>query len=177
MPWTDFIGPAVTAAVVSGAVTVGGFFVTLRTARERAAVDEKLAELKGEIDRDLAKRRASVDERLSEIKGALDKELAEQKARLDNKVLYAAEDVAYALMRHSKWRLRSWNVIKVHLGGFADDELRKILVRAGAIRFEAKSGSELWGLLDRNRDLLGVTQVPWDPENPSHRPTPSWMPE
>jgi hypothetical protein len=66
-------------------------------------------------------------------------------------------------------------VIKVHLGGFADDELRKILVRAGAVRFEAKSGSELWGLLERNHDLLGVTKVPWDPENPKENSLPQWV--
>jgi len=113
--------------------------------------------------------------RVAAGRAKVDRELAELKAQLDNKMLYAAEDVAHALMQHSKWRLRSFNVIKVHLGGFLDDELRKILVRAGAIRFEAKSGSELWGLLDRNRDLLGVTQVPWDPENPSHRSIPSWL--
>jgi hypothetical protein len=129
-------------------------------------------QLKGEIDRDVAQRRAIVDERRKAIEGEFDQQLAEQKARLDNKELYAAENVAHALMRHSKWRLRSWNVIKVHLGGFADDELRQILARAGAIRFEAKSGSELWGLLDRNRDLLEVTKVPWDPE--IRFPLPKW---
>jgi hypothetical protein len=33
----------------------------------------------------------------------------------------------------SKWRLRSFDVIKFHLGGFEDDDLRKMLVKAGAI--------------------------------------------
>jgi hypothetical protein len=99
--------------------------------------------------------------------------VAERKLRRDFGLDFAAERVAHELMK-SRWRLRSFDVIKFHLGGFDDDELRKTLVKAGAIRFESRSGYELWGLLRRNRDLLGVTQVPWDPEN--RRDTfPAWV--
>jgi hypothetical protein len=177
----DWISVQVPAALISATFSVVvaliTYFATVRSAKKRIAADFELALKRAAVDEKLAALKGKIDDDLAKLKGALDKELAEQKARLDNKALYAAEDVANALMKHSKWRLRSWNVIKVHLGGFSDDELRKILVRAGAIRFEAKSGSELWGLLDRNRDLLGVTQVPWDPENPLHRPSPSWVTE
>jgi hypothetical protein len=51
------------------------------------------------------------------------------------------------------------------LGGFKEDELRQILVRCGAIRFMSKSGLELWGLLERNEDRLGLTKIASDPAN------------
>jgi hypothetical protein len=76
--------------------------------------------------------------------------ISERKLRRDFGLEFAAEQVTRELMQ-SEWPLRSFNVIKIHLGGFEDDELRKMLVKAGAIRFESKSGSELWGLLARNR--------------------------
>ncbi|HEX8166252.1 MAG TPA: hypothetical protein VF601_10760 [Beijerinckiaceae bacterium] len=94
--------------------------------------------------------------------------VAERKLRRDFGVEFAAEKLAYDLMM-TEWRLRSFDLIKLHLGGFEDDALRKLLVRAGAIRFRSKSGYELWGLLQRTRDLLGIDPVPWDPENrPAH---------
>ena len=44
--------------------------------------------------------------------------------------------------------------IEKRLGGFQNDELRKILVRAGAARFSSGDDTELWGLISRNRDDL-----------------------
>lgn len=64
-----------------------------------------------------------------------------------------AESVALALLRHKKWGLRSFAKLKSRLGGFEDDELRRVLVRAGAVRFY-KDGVEYWGLLDRNLKIL-----------------------
>jgi hypothetical protein len=51
-----------------------------------------------------------------------------------------------------------------HLRGFADDDLRQILVRAGGISVLSRSGKELWGLLDRNMDRLGVERIDSNPE-------------
>ena len=99
--------------------------------------------------------------------------ISERKLRRDFGLEFAAEQVTRELMQ-SEWPLRPFNVIKIHLGGFEDDELRKMLVKAGAIRFESKSGFELWGLLARNRHLLGVTQVSSDPTNP-RTALPSWV--
>ncbi len=55
---------------------------------------------------------------------------------------FMAEQVARQLLEHEKWERRSFKAIKHRLGGFDDDELRKILVRAGAIRFEERSTKE-----------------------------------
>jgi hypothetical protein len=89
----------------------------------------------------------------------------ERKLQKEYQLQDSAQRVANALLSDSKWRLRSFKVIRHHLGGFEDDELRKLLVRAGAIRFKSKSGEELWGLIDRNKDLLGITQIDSDPAN------------
>jgi hypothetical protein len=67
--------------------------------------------------------------------------------------------VARELMMDSQWRWRSFEVIKHHLGGFDDNELRKILVRAGAIRTKSDDGKEVWGLLDRVRKDVGILQL------------------
>ena len=68
---------------------------------------------------------------------------------------FMAEQVARQLLEHKNWKRRSFKAIKHRLGGFDDDELRKILVRAGAIRFEDRNTKEeFWGLIHRNRDVL-----------------------
>lgn len=68
---------------------------------------------------------------------------------------FMAEQVARQLLEHKNWKRRSFKAIKYRLGdAFDDNELRKILVRAGAIRFEDGDGKEYWGLISRNQDIL-----------------------
>jgi hypothetical protein len=137
----DWVSAPVSAAIIAGVVSIIAAFttsvVTLKAVNKRALVDEKLARLKGEIDR----------------------ELAAQKVWLDNQPSFAAERVANVLLNDSEWTVRSLGIIKHHLGGFEDDELRRILVRAGAIRWLDADGQEVWGLLSRNRDLLSVVRL------------------
>lgn len=71
------------------------------------------------------------------------------------KTEFMAEEVAKNLLNEEKWKKRSFTEIKKRLGGFEEDELRKILVRSGAVRFENKDNNEeLWGLISRNKDEL-----------------------
>ena len=91
---------------------------------------------------------------------------AEHRLRAEFKLQFAAERVVHELLSDTRWSLRSFEVIRRHIGGFDDQDLRQILVRAGAIRFESRLGTELWGLLSRNRHRLGVVQLDIDPENP-----------
>jgi hypothetical protein len=65
-----------------------------------------------------------------------------------------AENAAKSLLQDERWKKRSFKAIKNRLGGFEDNELRKILVRAGAIRFESDKGEELWGLISENQSDL-----------------------
>jgi len=147
----------ITTALIAGAVSlvvaVISAAATVIVANRRAGIDVKIAHAKSSVDRDLVTLRATFD-----------RELAEQKDRLDHKTVFAAERVAHELMMDSTWRWRSFKIIKHHLGGFDDDELRKILVQAGAIRVTSKSGEELWGLLDRNRVYVGVERLSQDPQ-------------
>jgi hypothetical protein len=65
-----------------------------------------------------------------------------------------AEQAIRDLLSREDWRLRSFTAIQQRLGGFNEDELRRLLVRAGALRFEGNEGQEMWGLRQRNQDRL-----------------------
>jgi len=80
--------------------------------------------------------------------------VTELQVRLENRTLFQAERVAHELLMTPGWDLRSFDAIKRRLGGFEDDEIRKVLIRAGALQFEGKRGQERWGLLERNRHRL-----------------------
>lgn len=97
------------------------------------------------------------------LSGLVAYRIQEKKLRKEFLLQDSAQRVALELMSDGEWPLRSFKVIRHHLGGFKDMELRRILVRTGAIRFMSKSGEELWGLVARNKDLLGVTQLDVDP--------------
>jgi len=129
-------------ALITSGVTAATTFVA---ARRRAAVE-----------RDLAERRAAVDEKLKALEG----QIAEQRVRLENRTLFAAEDAARALMNHPDWKSRRFKILKWRLGGFDDDALRQILVRAGAIRLRGADGTERWGLIERNPDTLTGHEPP-----------------
>lgn len=64
--------------------------------------------------------------------------------------LFMAEKVAKKLLESKQWKKRSFSQIKERIGGFGDDELRQILVRAGAVRFIGQDKVEHWGLLAKN---------------------------
>lgn len=78
----------------------------------------------------------------------------EERLKKELKTEFMAEKVAKDLLSNNKWDQRSFEAIKNRLGGFEDDELRKILVRAGAVRFKGKDGEELWGLISKNETAL-----------------------
>ena len=67
---------------------------------------------------------------------------------------YQVEELVLKFLNHPKWRFRTFKTIKCHISGFEDNELRQILLRVGALRFEDAQGIELWGLFERTTDLL-----------------------
>lgn len=71
-----------------------------------------------------------------------------------HKVEYMAEETARHFLGHKSFTDRSFETLRNHLGGFTDDELRKILVRAGAIRLYRTDGSEWWRLLSRMDEFI-----------------------
>lgn len=68
---------------------------------------------------------------------------------------FMAEQAVKHLLEDPRWQQRSFEKISNRIGGFDSDELRRLLVRAGAVRFSGKNGEELWGLRERNREDLG----------------------
>lgn len=86
--------------------------------------------------------------------------LEQEKNRTD----FMAEQTARAFLSHKGFTDRSFETLSKHLGGFEDDELRKILVRAGAMRIYRDDGTEWWRLLSRmdefieRKDLQKVTR-------------------
>jgi len=63
---------------------------------------------------------------------------------------YTAEAMARDLLHQDSWRKRSLQEFKKRLGAFEDNEMRKILVRAGAVQMGDAEGEELWGLGSAN---------------------------
>jgi hypothetical protein len=76
-----------------------------------------------------------------------------------NKVEFMAETTARHFLGHKSFTDRSFETLRSHLGGFGDDELRKILVRAGAIRVVREDGSEWWRLLSRMDEYIERKQL------------------
>ena len=71
-----------------------------------------------------------------------------------HKVEYMAETTARHFLSHKSFTDRSFDTLRQHLGGFEDDELRKILVRAGAMRIFRDDGTEWWRLLSRMEEFI-----------------------
>ena len=76
-----------------------------------------------------------------------------------NKVEFMAEETARHFLSHKGFTDRSFETLRRHLGGFTDDELRRILVRAGAIRVYREDGSEWWRLLSRMEEFIERKQL------------------
>jgi hypothetical protein len=76
-----------------------------------------------------------------------------------NKAEFMAETTARHFLGHKSFTDRSFETLRNHLGGFGDDELRKILVRAGAIRIYREDGSEWWRLLSRMDEYIERKQL------------------
>lgn len=58
------------------------------------------------------------------------------------------------ILRAPEWTKRSIRAISERMGGYPDEELRRMLTSIVAVRCRRKDGQELWGLLEMNRDDL-----------------------
>jgi hypothetical protein len=75
------------------------------------------------------------------------------------KTEFMAEETARHFLNHKSFTDRSFDVLQKHLGGFEEDELRKILVRAGAVRVYREDESEWWYLLSRMPERIEKMQA------------------
>ena len=90
------------------------------------------------------------------------------RVREELKLERSAEAAIVQLLDRQGWELRSFMTIKSHIRGFEDDELRRLLVRSGAIAFQQLPSEraledpnrdnpyklEKWGLLKNNAHRL-----------------------
>jgi hypothetical protein len=73
---------------------------------------------------------------------------------------YMAEEAARHYLNHASYTDRSFLELEQRLGGYCGDELRKLLVRAGAIRaIRSTDGAEMWRLLSRNDEAIARRQM------------------
>lgn len=80
--------------------------------------------------------------------------VAKKRFEREQRLHFQIEAVVYRLLQHKKWRLRTFKTIRQHIGSFEDDKLRKVPLQAGALRSEDSEGVEVWGLIERNREML-----------------------
>ena len=121
----SIVSPEVTAAIVGGMVAlVTALLTVVVTARQqRRQFQLDLEKLRHEAAEDFLRDRDQ------------------------SRTQFMAERVAVELIQETTFSFRTFEQIAKRLGGFEEDELRRILVRAGAVRFEGRE--ELWGLLSR----------------------------
>lgn len=74
--------------------------------------------------------------------------------REEHKTEFMAETTVRHFLSHKSYTDRSFDVLVKHLGGFEEDDLRKILVRAGAVREYHSDGTEWWYLLSREGERI-----------------------
>jgi hypothetical protein len=146
------------AAVIAGGVSI---VVALLSAflSERSQERRLRAELDGQKER--------VSEELHDQRERLHAELESQRERLraELRTEFMAEEALRSLLEHPTWKYRSFDAIRKKVRGFDDDELRRLLIRSGALCFELRADKrEMWGLRSRNEDK--VTQAASDDESP-----------
>lgn len=76
-----------------------------------------------------------------------------ERLRREFQLEMATETAIRALLNDRTYAMRSFEKIKYHLHGFDEQELRRYLIRAGAVRFTMSDGSEGWGLLEKHKGL------------------------
>jgi hypothetical protein len=140
------IPAAIIISIIAFVIGVAVALATLKLARQRADLDERLSGLQELVDRKLQPQVAS-------LKASLEMALEEQKAHYADRASYSPESVVHKLLTHPAWKQRTFEEIQSRFDGYAEGQLKRILVQAGAIRF-TRGGAEYWGLIERNRDVL-----------------------
>lgn len=117
----------------------------------------------------LREERRKFRDELSFERSKFEQEMIAQREAL--KAEFGTEQSAEAAIKHFlgiyNLPYRTFQMIRHHIGGFESNELRRLLVRAGACRFIAQDGTELWALRERVADhfRMGRWQHPDSPMN------------
>lgn len=84
------------------------------------------------------------------LKGELEIGLVEKRYSTEHKDRLHAEEILASLLNDERFPRRRFETIRNIVGGYSDDELRKLLLRAGGIRM-MHNGDELWTVNQRAR--------------------------
>ena len=71
---------------------------------------------------------------------------------LQNKSKEQAKEILEEMLNNTKYVDRSFAALKGKIGGFSDDEIRKILLEIGAIKTTRKEDDSEWWYLKERRD-------------------------
>jgi hypothetical protein len=123
-------------------------------ARESAANQVAIARENATNQVAIARENAAGQVAIARESAATERLVADEKLQTENRLEIASYQAIRKLLQQTDWQMRSFGAIKHHLRGFLDDELRKLLVAAGAVAFTSEEGDELWGLLSRNEGRL-----------------------
>jgi hypothetical protein len=106
------------------------------------------------------------------LAGVLGSVLTYRSARMRVRTEFATEQSAETAIRKllelDRLPYRTFPMIRHHIGGFGRNELRRLLVRAGAVRLMAQDGTELWALRERVEEHYRVSR--WKhPDSPQNK--------
>jgi hypothetical protein len=73
--------------------------------------------------------------------------IAFARMRSETTLTRRSERAIRKLMKTGKGPFIPFGIIRHHIGGYSDDDLRQLLVRCGALRFADPNMVELWALL------------------------------
>jgi hypothetical protein len=140
----------VSPAVISGIVTlvVAGAGIAATALSQRNEYTRKIRE-----EKDRRKQELKFQEQRLRIELENSIKLQEERIRMEMRTVFMAEEAIRDLLKQESYREgRKFETIKRTVGGWDkdEDELRRILVRCGAVRFYRRSdNAELWGLRSR----------------------------
>lgn len=147
----------VTTAVIAAAAGILAAVITTvveqRRFKRQLEVDAKSEgdRLRADAERQAIQLRAEAAAQAQQTQEAF--RLQEERLRAELRTEFMAESAIRQLLSESKPQ-RTFEAIERRIGGFEQDELRKLLVRSGAVRFYRREPggrkTELWGLRSRN---------------------------
>lgn len=70
------------------------------------------------------------------------------------KTEHMAERAVRHFLSHKGYTDRSFELLQKRIGGFEENELRRLLVRAGAVRYIRADGTEWWRLIERQGEVI-----------------------
>lgn len=117
---------------------------------------------------ELAFQRSKFEEELKTQREKLAAEYATQKS---------VEAALLKILMLEKYRFRSFQMIRHQIGGFEANELRRLLVRTGAVRFMAADGTEMWCLVERAETEFRQGQAKLLESPTNKRPTENLFPQ